>query len=95
MTLESRLIPADFSAVPSQAPERTVGFLAPTKIPVDLDAVGFAIGSNGEGARALGVDFAALSRAGFEGKAGQTLVIPQAEGPVFIAVGAGAAEARS
>ncbi len=95
MTLESRLIPADFSAVPSQAPERTVGFLAPTKIPVDLDAVGFAIGSNGEGARALGVDFAALSRAGFEGKAGQTLVIPQAEGPVFIAVGAGAAEAQT
>jgi leucyl aminopeptidase len=89
MTLTSRLIPADFSYVPSQAPERTVGFLVPSKLAVDLDAVGFGIGTGGEGARAVGIDFASLTKAGFEGKVGQTLVLPQSEGAVYIAVGVG------
>jgi leucyl aminopeptidase len=94
MTLESRLIPATFSYVPSQAPGKTVGFLAPSELDVDLDAVGFAVGSSGEGARALGLDFDSLVKAGFDGSVDQTLALPQAGRPLHIAVGVGESSAQ-
>jgi leucyl aminopeptidase len=38
----------------------------------------------------LGLDRAALATAGFEGKTGQTLVLPRASGPTLVAIGIGA-----
>jgi leucyl aminopeptidase len=95
MTLESRLIPAGFDLVPSQAPDRTTGFLVSKKVPVDAEAVGYAVGSAGEGARALGVPFESLAKAGFEGKPGQALLLPQAQGPAVVALGVGTPEQQS
>lgn len=92
MALTSRLIPPTFSTVPSLAPDRTVGFLFPTTLDLDLDAIGFAVSSTGEGARGLGMDFASLTRAGFTGQSGQVLVLPQSAGAVFVAVGVGSAD---
>lgn len=89
MTLTARLIPADFDAVPSLAPSMTAEVQVGTVLSAGLDAVGYAVDTAGEGAQSLGIDFAALVKAGFEGKSGQTLVLPQGEGAVFIAVGAG------
>jgi leucyl aminopeptidase len=87
MAIDRRLIPADFNPVPSltHAPSITVA----TSIPADAEVVGFAIGKNGAVPAVLGVTFDALVRAGFSGIPGQTLVLPQADGPVFIAVGVG------
>ncbi|MEZ5111822.1 MAG: leucyl aminopeptidase [Microbacteriaceae bacterium] len=55
------------------------------------DALGFAVFAEGEVPAELGLDRAALERAGFTGKAGSSLVLPQAEGPELVAVGAGEA----
>ena len=95
MTLTARLISPTFDQVPSQAPGRTVGFLFPAKLGVDLDAVGFAVGSGGEGARGIGLDFASMKRAGFDGRIGQTMVLPQSTGAVFIAIGVGSTEEQT
>lgn len=95
MTLTPRLISPSFDQAPSLAPGRTVGFLFPAKLGVDLDAVGFAVGSGGEGARAIGLDFASMRRAGFDGTLGQTMVLPQSTGAVFVAVGVGSADQQT
>lgn len=83
----NKIIPADFPTVPGldalDAVEVTAG------VPADAEAVGFAVGVSGEVPAQLGLDRAALERAGFDGKAGATLLLPQAEGPLLIAVGAG------
>jgi leucyl aminopeptidase len=59
---------------------------------VPADATGLVVPvAVGEGAvpGELGVGRAALAAAGFEGRAGQTLVLPRAGGPVLVAVGVG------
>ncbi len=56
----------------------------------DAQALGFAVFTEGEVPAELGLDRAALERAGFTGKAGSSLVLPSAEGPELLAVGAGA-----
>ena len=53
------------------------------------DAIGVPVASEGAVARSLGMSRAALASNGFEGKAGQTLVIPSATGPAIIAIGIG------
>ncbi|WP_223690799.1 leucyl aminopeptidase [Leifsonia poae] len=90
-SLSSRLIPADFTPAPSLLPERVIDFDAVTAFSPDLDAIGFAVTTDGEVDAALGLDRAALARAGFEGKPGQSLLIATVDGPVVFAVGAGAA----
>ncbi|MCU1364988.1 MAG: pepA, partial [Ilumatobacteraceae bacterium] len=57
--------------------------------PNTVDAVGVPVGSTGAVPRSLGLNRAALAANGFEGNAGQTLVIPAASGPAYIAVGIG------
>ena len=57
--------------------------------PRTADAIGVPVASEGAVARALGMSRAALASNGFEGKAGQTLVIPSSTGPAIIAVGIG------
>src|SRR6476660_6511986 len=58
-------------------------------VPRSVDAVGVPVGTTGAVPKALGLNRAALIANGFEGKPGQTLVIPAADGPAVIAVGIG------
>ncbi len=87
MAINSRLIPADYTPIPSQGV--TVRVEATPELVSPLDAVGFAVGTDGVVPAALGVDSAALARAGFTGAPGQTLVVPRPAGPVFVAFGVG------
>jgi leucyl aminopeptidase len=57
--------------------------------PKTVESVGVPVGTRGVVPRSLGLNRAALTAAGFEGKPGQTLVLPSATGPTMIAVGIG------
>ncbi|MGB8858214.1 MAG: leucyl aminopeptidase [Ilumatobacteraceae bacterium] len=57
--------------------------------PKTADAVGVAVATSGTVPRSLGLNRAALTAVGFEGKLGQTLVVPSGSGPAQIAVGIG------
>ena len=57
--------------------------------PKAVEAVGVPVGVKGAVPRSIGLSRAALTAAGFEGKPGQTLVVPSATGPTQIAVGTG------
>ena len=61
-------------------------------VPKHANAVGVPVGTSGAVPRSLGLNRQALAAAGFEGKLGQTLVVPAAEGPTQVAVGVGAPE---
>lgn len=84
-----KLIPASFTPVPSYLPERVVDFEAVEEFSADLGAIGVAVGTEGPVDELLGLDREALARAGFEGKAGQSLLVPAASGPLVFAIGAG------
>jgi leucyl aminopeptidase len=58
-------------------------------VPQSAGAVGVPVGTDGAVPRSLGMTRAALAANGFEGKPGQTLVIPASDGPAMIAVGVG------
>src|SRR5262245_58492133 len=58
--------------------------------PRTVDAVGVPVATEGPVPRSLGMSRAALAANGFEGKVGQTLVLPTATGTTTIAVGIGA-----
>ncbi len=58
-------------------------------VPRTADANGVPVASEGAVPRSLGMSRAALASHGFDGKAGQTLVVPVASGPTLIAVGIG------
>ncbi len=60
-------------------------------VPDDATAIGIAVGSKGAVPRQLGVDREALAAMGFEGKAGQTLLLPRDRSSVLVAVGIGEA----
>lgn len=64
-------------------------------IPRSADAVGLAVATTGVVPRQLGLSRAALTSHGFEGKVGQTLVVPSANGPTYVAVGIGEARKAS
>jgi len=57
--------------------------------PKAVDTIGVPVGTRGTVPRALGLNRAALASHGFEGKPGQTLVVPSATGPTQVAVGIG------
>ena len=71
----------------------TATILISRTTPKNVDAVGVPVATAGTVPRSLGLSRAALAAAGFEGKAGQTLVIPKSVGPTQIAVGIGEAGA--
>ncbi|AFE09777.1 cytosol aminopeptidase [Corallococcus coralloides DSM 2259] len=80
---------AEFHPAPSiESPEETKLAVAAT-VPTDVGCVGTFVGADEE-VKAPGLDRAVLKAAGFEGKAGQTLLIPRKEGPPLVAVGLGA-----
>jgi leucyl aminopeptidase len=64
-------------------------------VPRTAEAVGLPVGATGPVPRQLGLTRAALAANGFEGKAGQVLVLPAATGPTYIAIGIGDAGALS
>ncbi len=57
--------------------------------PKSVDVVGVPVAVTGAVSRALGLTRAALAAHGFEGKPGQTLVLPAATGPTYVAIGIG------
>ena len=61
-------------------------------VPRNVEAVGLAVATSGPVPRQLGLARATLAANGFEGKAGQVLVLPAATGPTLIAVGIGDVE---
>jgi leucyl aminopeptidase len=98
------LVPPDFNPIASAGravrldvalPAESTGGPAPGS-----GALGVAVPSTGEPPKSLGLDRAALSLAGFDGKPGQVLVLPETGDRLRVAVGigdgetAGAADAR-
>lgn len=82
-----RLIPSDFTPLPSLA--SAVRFDVVTEPTAGIEIIGSAVGPDGDIPEELGLDWDALRAHGFEGRVGQTLVIPRAAGPDDIAVGIG------
>jgi leucyl aminopeptidase len=58
-------------------------------MPTRIGCVGVAVGVDGAVPRQLGLDRPTLVASGFDGKVGQTLILPQPDGPTVIAVGIG------
>jgi len=58
-------------------------------VPAGATAIGVAVGASGTVPRQLGIERAALAAAGFEGKHGQTFVVPRDKNSVMIAIGIG------
>jgi len=86
------LVADDFSPVPSVAWIDALQ-VTPGEPDASATAVGITVGPDGEVPAALGFDRDALTRAGFTGDVGSTLVIPTASGPALIAVGLGEVDA--
>ncbi|HYB42499.1 MAG TPA: M17 family peptidase N-terminal domain-containing protein, partial [Candidatus Methylomirabilis sp.] len=63
-------------------------------IPRDGGGIGIPVGVDGDLPKDLGLDWAALRAAGFNGAIGQHLVIPRTGGPALIVVGIGRAAER-
>ncbi|WP_439593732.1 leucyl aminopeptidase [Microbacterium sp.] len=86
------LSPEGFDSLPGL--RDLAGLTVTARRPSDADeAVGYTVFADGDVPAALGLDRDALTRAGFDPKIGQTLVIPTPSGPDLIAVGAGEATA--
>ncbi len=84
----NKLIPADFATLPGLADLDAMTVTA--RPPGEGDeAVGYTVFAEGDVPAELGLDREALTRAGFDPKVGQTLVIPTQSGPDLVAVGAG------
>ncbi len=58
-------------------------------VPKSVDAIGVAVATEGAVPRSVGLTRRALEANGFDGKVGQTLVIPSPDGPALIAIGVG------
>jgi leucyl aminopeptidase len=80
--------PTSFDPVPSRAePELTITVAG--RVPADAGAIGVPVPAAGPVPRQLGVDRATLVASGFDGKVGETLVVPRRGGPSVVAVGIG------
>ncbi|MET0784150.1 MAG: leucyl aminopeptidase [Leifsonia flava] len=84
-----KIIPATFTAIPSLEVWRAIAVAAVETPDAALEAIGYVIGTDGDVPAAVGLDRAALGRAGFTGKTGETLLVPTNDGAELIAVGAG------
>src|SRR4051794_3272384 len=80
---------AEFSRLQDRMSHMTVQVRVARTVPRIVDTVGVPVGTRGPVPRSLGLNRAALATNGFEGKPGQTLVLPSAAGPTQIAVGIG------
>ena len=91
MTATTTLIDtvATFDPTPSVARAGEVTVAVARSIPGAADAVGIPVGVKGAVPRQIGLDRASLTASGFEGKVGQTLVVPRQGGGVVVAIGVG------
>ncbi|MDQ3470114.1 MAG: leucyl aminopeptidase, partial [Actinomycetota bacterium] len=80
---------AAFHPAPSLASADDTSVTVARSVPTDAGAVGVAVGPKGAVPRQLGLDRATLVALGFEGKVGQTVVVPRRDRPVVVAVGTG------
>ena len=80
---------ATFNPTPSVERAGTVAVSTARSVPDDAGAVGVPVGVKGPVPRQIGLDRATLAASGFDGKVGQTLVVPRKGGPSVIAVGIG------
>lgn len=81
-------VQAHYEPVPSRARSATqIGVAA--AIPEGVGAIAVPVAEDGEIPSEIGLDREALAAAGFEGKIGQSLIVPTAGGPTKIAVGLG------
>jgi leucyl aminopeptidase len=62
-------------------------------VPTGISCLGVAVGVDGAVPHQVGLNRAALVASGFDGKVGQTLVLPRPDGPIIVAVGIGDAAA--
>jgi leucyl aminopeptidase len=60
-------------------------------LPSAAGVIGVPVGPSGSVPRQVGLDRATVTALGFEGKLGQTLVVPRGDGPTVVAVGIGEA----
>ena len=79
-----KLIPDDFPAVPGVDDLEAITVSPGTG---GADAVGFVVSATGDAPAGLGLGRDALEHAGFDGGAGETLVVPRAAGAELVAVG--------
>ncbi len=74
-------------------PSRDKGTLATARaaktLPTDAGALGIPVGTDGEVPKELGLDRQSLNAAGFEGKVGQTAIVPRPGQPALVAIGTG------
>ena len=80
---------ASFNPTPSIEQASTVAVSVARSFPADAGALGVPVGVKGPVPRQVGLDRSTLEASGFEGKVGQTLVVPHKGGPSVIAVGVG------
>ncbi len=74
---------------PAPAWRRVVDVVVARAVPSAAGALGVPVGEKGAVPRQLGVDRATLASLGFDGKAGQTLVVPRRDGADVVAIGTG------
>ena len=67
-----------FNPTPSLAQSARDHRVSPDGVPADADVVGVPVRRQGPVPRQLGLDRATLAASGFDGKVGQTLVVPAA-----------------
>src|SRR5215831_425072 len=75
--------------IPSVKRSAEVTINVSSSLPTGDGCLGVPVGIDGAVPPSLGVDRAALSAMGFEGKVGQTLALPSRGGPGLVAVGTG------
>jgi leucyl aminopeptidase len=82
-------IPDGFDPAPAVGAVSAVAIDVAPAVPSSVDAVGVLVGTDGGVPDLVGHDRAALAGAGFDGQAGQSLVLPAPGGPPVVAVGIG------
>ncbi|NOK33265.1 leucyl aminopeptidase [Corallococcus exercitus] len=79
---------AEFHPAPSIEPPEETKLAVSSSLPANAGCIGSFVGVD-EGLKDSHFDRAFLKAAGFEGKVGQTLIIPRTDGPPLVAVGVG------
>ena len=86
---DSQIAYFDVNLTPSLDRSATVPIAVTPAVPASATALVVPVAANTDPPSELGLDRGALAAAGFEGTAGQTLVVPRTDGPTLVAVGIG------
>ena len=80
---------ATFNPTPSIERSHDVVVAVGRSVPSTADVVGVPVGTKGPVPRQIGLDRPTMAESGFDGKVGQTLVVPRRDGATLIAIGVG------